>query len=135
MPRRIMIITVCLVFLSGLISSLAGAQAQDKAKERKEHEQATEKTLTELNRKMDELAAGFRKTEDQTRDELNRLYDEFKTKQGSARKDLEEMRNATNEKWDQMKLKMNKSIEELNKIYERAKSRDKDTGKPADATK
>jgi uncharacterized coiled-coil DUF342 family protein len=100
-----------------------GQTPQDGAPDRKQQENATEKTIGKLNKQMDELAAGFRKAGKNTQSELNALFDEFKEKQAKARQELQEMRDATNEKWDVLKTRMNKSIDDLQGIYERAKSR------------
>ena len=125
MIRRIIFITLCSVFLYGTAVVAQTADAQKPAAERQATEQATAKRLKELNKKMDEFAAEARYKSSQARDEINRLYDEFKQKQGSAHKDLEEMRKATNEAWDKVKVKMDKAIEELNGLYERARSAEK----------
>lgn len=124
MIRKAFIAALAFALLSGsgLLTLPGIARAQDPAEQRQQHEQAMDKKLKELNRKMDELAAGTRKAGGQARDELNRLYDEFKKKEPGARKDLEEMRRATNETWDKAKVQMNKAVEELNGIYERAKT-------------
>ncbi len=122
MMRRTMIIAVAVAFLAGLPFLPPPAGAQDTAAERQKHEQAAEKKLQDLNRKMDELAAETRKAGGQARDEVNRLYDEFKKKQGRAEKDLEEMRKSTNEAWDKAKVQMNRAIDDLNGVYERAKA-------------
>ena len=135
MLRRSMVIVLCTLFFSGPITTPGIAQTRETAPSRQEHEQAMDERLTELDREMDKLAAGIRQTEKASQAELNRLYDEFKHKQSDARKDLEEMRNATNKRWDQLKVEMNKSIEDLNQLYEQAKSRTKEEGKPSGATK
>ncbi len=123
--RRMFIIIICL-FLSGLPGIAPVAYAQATAEQRKEHEQAADSKIKDLNKKMDELAAEARREGGKARDEMNRLYEEFKQKQGGASKDLEEMRKATNESWDKVKKKMDKSIEDLNGIYERAKKKGKE---------
>ncbi len=135
MLRRTFLISMCCALLFGLSGIVPSAHAQDSMEQRKEHEKAADKKITELNKKMDELAADARKEGAQARDEINRLYDEFKVKQGTARKDLEEMRKATNETWDKAKKKMDKAIDDLNGLYERAKSKGKGEGATQEKTK
>ncbi len=105
------------------LAGLAGpAYAAQPSADRKQHEDTAEKKLADLGRKMDRLAAEARKAGSRTRDELNRLYDEFKKKEAGAGEDLEKMREATNEEWEKSKVRLNKAIEDLNGIYERAKA-------------
>ena len=130
MVRWISYIALCCVFLYGTTGIALAADSRNTADERQASEQATEKRLKELNKNMDEFAAGARHAGSQARDEINRLYDEFKHKQGSARKDLEEMRKATNEAWEKAKVEMDKAIEEMNSLYERARA----AGKEKDET-
>jgi len=133
MIRKLGIVFVCAVMLAVFSSASARAEAPSAATQRQEHEKAAEKKLKELNQKMDELAAEVRKAEGKTRDELNRLYEEFKKKQGNARKELEELRKSTNETWDKTKVKMDKALEDLNGLYERSKAKVK--GKDKDEAK
>lgn len=130
MIRRIFYIILGCAFLYGTAGVAQAVDAQKPADQRQETEQAVEKRLKELNKKMEEFTAEARHKGGQARDEINRLYDEFKQKQGNARKDLEKMRQATNEAWGKVKVEMDKAIEELNSLYERARS----AGKEMDRT-
>jgi len=110
-------VVVCCAYLSGL-SGIAAPAAQ-----RQEHEQAADNKLKELDKNMNELAAEAGKSGGQARDDVNSMYDEFKKKSAGAKKDLENMRKSTNESWDKAKVQTNKAIDELNGIYEKARSR------------
>jgi hypothetical protein len=133
MFRKLGIIFVCAVMLAVFSSALARAEAPSAATQRQEHEKAAEKKLKELNKKMDELAAESKKAEGKTKAEINRLYEEFKTKQGAASKELEELRKSTNETWDKTKVKMDKALDDLNGLYDKAKAKVK--GKDKDEAK
>jgi len=128
MLQKTCFIILSCAFLYGM-SGIAMAQAQDPVQHRQATEQAADTKLKELNKKMDEFVAEAKDKGHEARTEINRLYDEFKHKQGNARKDLEEMRKTTNEAWDKVKARTERSIEELNGLYERAKSKDKEKEK------
>ncbi len=121
MLQRTTVVMTGFVLLLLSIGNPATGQETNGADRRKQ-EDATERTIAKLNKQMDELAASFRKAGTDTRDELNRLFDEFKKKQAAARKQLQEMRDATNEQWDALKAKMNKNIDELQRLHDRAKT-------------
>lgn len=133
MFKKLGIILVCAAVLAVFSGKTVKAETQAAATQRQEQEQATEKKLKNINKNMDELAAEIKKTGGKTQAEMNKLYDEFKTKQGNAGKELEQLRNSTNETWDKAKVRMDKAIEDLNGLYERARSRIK--GKDKDETK
>jgi uncharacterized coiled-coil protein SlyX len=124
MFRKLGIVCVCAVALA--VMTGPSACAQPSAAQREEHEKTADKTLQELNRKMDELASQSRKTAGKAQVEINRLYEEFKKKQGDAGKELEDLRKATNESWDEVKARTDKAIEDLNGLYERATSHRKE---------
>jgi signal transduction histidine kinase len=134
MKRRTFLFIICCACLAGLWGIAQTAAAQGSEEQRREDVQTADKKLKQLDRKMDELAAGARKKEQQIRDEMNRMYDEFKKGQTKAHRQLEEMRKATNETWDKAKERMDKAIEELNGIYERARSKGQEKEAPRDKT-
>ncbi len=129
MLRRLLLIILCCALLSGPTGIAAVAYAEDTAQQQKADKQASDEKLKELNRKMNDIAADTRKHVGEARDEINRLYDDFKKKQGGSSKELEEMRKATNESWDKVKASMDKAIEDLNHAYERAASKGKEKEK------
>jgi hypothetical protein len=131
MLAKMVVIVACVTFLSLPYGVSCGAESPSAATQRQEHEKAAEKKLKDLNKKMDELAAESRKAAGKTRDEMNRLYEEFKKKQGAASKELEELRKSTNETWDKTKVRMDKSLEDLNGLYDKAKTKVKEKDKDA----
>jgi uncharacterized coiled-coil protein SlyX len=106
-----------------LSGATAIAETPSAAAQRQEHEKAADKKLKELNNKMDELAAEAKKATGKNQAEMNRLYEEFKKKQGNASKELEELRKSTNETWDKTKVRMDKSLDDLNGLYDKAKDK------------
>jgi hypothetical protein len=129
MFRKLGSVFVCSALLALFSGAPAGAEAPSAATPRQEQERAADKKLKELNKKMDELAAEAKKTEGKTQAEMNKLYEEFKVKQGSASKELEQLRKSTNETWDKAKVRTDKAIEDLNGLYERSKAKAKENGK------
>jgi hypothetical protein len=133
MCRKLGVVFVCAVILAVISSASASAEAPSAATQRQEQEKAAEKKLTELDKKMHELSAEFKKAEGKTQAETNRLYEEFKTKQGNAGKELEQLRKSSNETWDKAKVRMDKALKDLNGLYEKTKTRvrekDKDEAK------
>jgi len=123
MFRKLGVVFVCAALLAVFSGTTVKAETQAAATQRQEHEKAAEKKLKDLNKKMDELAAEAKKSEGKTQAELNKLYEEFKVKQGSASKELEQLRKSTNETWDKAKARTDKAIEDLNGLYERSKAK------------
>jgi len=123
MFRTFDLVILCGVMLAVVSNSPVRAAETQSPAQRQEQEKACEKKLTELDKNMNELSSEVKKTEGKTRDEVNRLYEEFKKQQRSAGKDLEELRRSTNETWDKAKVEMDKAIQDLNGLYERTKSK------------
>ena len=111
-----------------LFHRIGKSGAQSAATQRQEDEKAAEKKLANINKSMDELAGEIKKTEGKTQAELNKLYEEFKVKQGHASKELEQLRKSTNETWDKAKVRMDKALEDLNGLYERSKAKSREKG-------
>ena len=128
MFRKLGIAVICAVMLAVLFSPSARAETPFTAAQRQEEEKAADTKLKELNKKMDELVAQSKKATGQAQAEINRLYEEFKKKQGIAGKELEELRRSTNETWEKAKGNMDKALDNLNGLYERSKAKSKDTG-------
>jgi hypothetical protein len=126
MFKKLGMVFVCATLLAVFSSTPVKAETQAAATQRQEDEKAAEKKLKDLNKKMDELAAEAKKSEGKTQAELNKLYEEFKVKQGSASKELEQLRKSTNETWDKAKVRTDKAIEDLNGLYERSKAKAKE---------
>lgn len=120
MFKRSVGILLCSTALVAVLGLTAPAASPDSAAERKVHEEAAETKLNELDRSMKELESDTGRGS-QARQEINRLYDEFKDGQGKAREDLERLRRSTNETWDKAKVRMDKALQDLNGLYERTK--------------
>ena len=120
MVKRSVVILLCSALLAAVFGLTAKAGSTDAAADRKAHEQAAEKKLDELDKSMQELETDPGKGS-QTRQEINRLYEEFKDRQGTAREDLERLRRSTNETWDKAKARMDKALQDLDGLYERTK--------------
>ena len=133
MFRKLGIIFVCAAVLAVFSGKTVKAETQAAPTQRQEQEQAAEKKLKDINKSMDELTVEMKKAGGKTQAEMSKLYEEFKAKQGNAGKELEQLRNSTNETWDKAKVKMDKAIEDLNGLYERAKTKVK--GKDKNETK
>jgi biopolymer transport protein ExbB/TolQ len=123
MFKKIGIVFIGAVILAVFSTTPAKAETQSADTQRQVHEKTADKKLKELNKKMDELADEAKKAGGKTRAEINRLYEEFKKKQGNAGKELEELRTSTNETWDKAKAKMDKAIEDLDGLYDRAQAK------------
>ncbi|MHB8843841.1 MAG: sll1863 family stress response protein [Nitrospirota bacterium] len=123
MFKKLGIVMVCAAVLAVFSGTMAKAETPAAATQRQDEEKASEKRLADINKRMDELAKEIRKAEGKTQAELNRLYEEFKVKQGVAKNNLEELRKSTNETWDKAKANMDKALENLNGLYERSKAK------------
>jgi biopolymer transport protein ExbB/TolQ len=131
MFRKLGIVLGCAVVLAVYSSTTVKAETQAAAHQRQEQEKAAEQKLTELDKKMKELAAETKKAEGKAQAELNRLYEDFKKQQTAAKGSLEELRKSTNETWDKAKASTDKALENLNGLYERSKAKAKESSKDA----
>lgn len=121
MFKKLAPVMVCAAVLAVFSGTMA--KAETAPTQRQEEEKASEKRLADINKRMDELAGEIRKAEGKTQAELNKLYEEFKVKQGAAKSNLDELRKATNETWGKVKANMDKALENLNGLYERSKAK------------
>jgi hypothetical protein len=121
-------VLVCATALAVISGAIVTAEAQTPAT-RQEHEQAAEKKMNELDKKMHDLSAETKKAGGSMQAEINKLYEDFKKQQGAAKGDLEELRKSTNETWEKAKKNMDKSLEDLNGLYERSKAKAKENSK------
>lgn len=90
--------------------------------------------IEELQRKIDKLKESYTRKLDEMQtkfdEQMARAYQEYhesmaalKQKQDKANKDLAELKSATGATWEKARTKMEKTAEDLQKAYERAKSR------------
>jgi hypothetical protein len=129
MFKKLGIVLVCAAVLTIFCGTPVKAEAPATPAQRQEHEQAAEKKLSELDKRMSELSVETKKAEGKTQSELNKLYEDFKKQQGAAKGSLEELRRSTNETWDKAKANVDKAIENLNGLYERSKAKAKENSK------
>ncbi|MDH3444110.1 MAG: hypothetical protein OEN50_09330 [Deltaproteobacteria bacterium] len=84
-------------------------------------EQAEEK-LTEYQERIDELKVKAEKATGEAKEKFNETMAEWNGKKEALKRQMEEFKTATAENWAKVENQINQGIEELGKLYEKARS-------------
>ena len=121
------VLAILLFFTAGPVFSQAvektpGSTTQE-TREKEKYRQSMEGRLRKLGKELGELKSKAATMTEQARKDMNRSIAEAEKKHKAASRKLEEMQRETQKKWEDFMSEMDAAFDDLEKSYEKAKSR------------
>jgi len=91
-------------------------------KKREEYRERAERALRSYEEGIDKLKTKAGEATAEARKKYDETMDKVREKQKALREQLEQFKTATMEKWEEMEKKIDAGLEELEQLYEKARS-------------